>query len=46
MLKKRIKKALNEAYVEMPKEIGTVFEKLSRELSSSYDDNIATLEDA
>ena len=34
---RNIKKALNEAYVEMPKEIGTVFEKLSRELSSSYD---------
>lgn len=32
-----IKMALNTSYHEMPKEISVVFERLSRELSSSYD---------
>jgi len=34
---KSIKNALNKSYIKMPREIGLVFEKLARELSSGYE---------
>lgn len=37
MSSRNIKMGLNESYKEMPKEISVVFERLSRELASSYD---------
>ena len=37
MSSRNIKMALNSSYQEMPNEISVVFERLSRELASSYD---------